>query len=161
MVVAESAQTLAVSLPNEAATMALARRLAPALLDGGVVFLRGELGAGKTTVARARRGRAGQEPHLQPAGTVYAGRSRCLSPRSVPHRRRGRTGMAGAGRTGRTGNHRAGRMARARWRRVAGTRSGSCAGTRWRRTARLPDAGFEAWPPLDGGCRRSSEMSAA
>jgi len=53
MVVAESAQTLAVSLPNEAATMALARRLAPALLDGGVVFLRGELGAGKTTFARA------------------------------------------------------------------------------------------------------------
>ncbi|HET7222689.1 MAG TPA: tRNA (adenosine(37)-N6)-threonylcarbamoyltransferase complex ATPase subunit type 1 TsaE [Rhodanobacteraceae bacterium] len=40
-------------LPNEAATMALARRLAPALRDGGVVFLRGELGAGKTTFARA------------------------------------------------------------------------------------------------------------
>jgi tRNA threonylcarbamoyladenosine biosynthesis protein TsaE len=53
MAVAESAQTLAVSLPNETATMALARRLAPALLDGGVVFLRGELGAGKTTFARA------------------------------------------------------------------------------------------------------------
>ncbi|HJR13555.1 MAG TPA: tRNA (adenosine(37)-N6)-threonylcarbamoyltransferase complex ATPase subunit type 1 TsaE [Rhodanobacteraceae bacterium] len=53
MVVAESAQTLAVSLPNESATMALARRLAPAVLDGGVVFLRGELGAGKTTFARA------------------------------------------------------------------------------------------------------------
>jgi len=40
-------------LPNEAATMALARRLASALRDGGVVFLRGELGAGKTTFARA------------------------------------------------------------------------------------------------------------
>lgn len=42
-----------VNLPNEAATVALARRLAPALRDGGVLFLRGELGAGKTTFARA------------------------------------------------------------------------------------------------------------
>lgn len=40
-------------LPDEAATAALARRLAPALVDGGVVYLRGELGAGKTTFARA------------------------------------------------------------------------------------------------------------
>lgn len=42
-----------IDLPDEAATMALARRLAPMLVDGGVVFLRGELGAGKTTFARA------------------------------------------------------------------------------------------------------------
>ncbi|MGH8182514.1 MAG: tRNA (adenosine(37)-N6)-threonylcarbamoyltransferase complex ATPase subunit type 1 TsaE [Rhodanobacteraceae bacterium] len=41
------------ALPNEAATVALAQRLAPTLLDGGVLFLRGELGAGKTTFARA------------------------------------------------------------------------------------------------------------
>ncbi|HVX05667.1 MAG TPA: tRNA (adenosine(37)-N6)-threonylcarbamoyltransferase complex ATPase subunit type 1 TsaE [Rhodanobacteraceae bacterium] len=40
-------------LPNEAATIELARGMAPALLDGGVVYLRGELGAGKTTFARA------------------------------------------------------------------------------------------------------------
>lgn len=40
-------------LPNEAATIALAQRVAPALRDGGVVFLRGELGVGKTTFARA------------------------------------------------------------------------------------------------------------
>jgi tRNA threonylcarbamoyladenosine biosynthesis protein TsaE len=53
MAVPESAPALAISLPGEAATVALAQRLAPALLDGGVVFLRGELGAGKTTFARA------------------------------------------------------------------------------------------------------------
>jgi len=53
MAVPESAPALVIFLPGEAATMALARRLAPALLDGGVVFLRGELGAGKTTFARA------------------------------------------------------------------------------------------------------------
>lgn len=40
-------------LPDELATVALAQHLAPALLDGGVVFLCGELGAGKTTFARA------------------------------------------------------------------------------------------------------------
>lgn len=42
-----------IDLPNEAASLALAARLAPALAEGGVVFLRGELGAGKTTFARA------------------------------------------------------------------------------------------------------------
>lgn len=41
------------TLPNEAATTAFARRLAPALQEGGVVFLRGKLGSGKTTFARA------------------------------------------------------------------------------------------------------------
>lgn len=45
--------TIKIDLPNEAATEALARQFAPALLDGGVVYLRGELGAGKTTFARA------------------------------------------------------------------------------------------------------------
>lgn len=49
----EPARTLALDLQNEAVTIALARSLAPALLDGGVVYLRGELGAGKTTFARA------------------------------------------------------------------------------------------------------------
>ena len=53
MVVPESAPALVILLPGEAATAALAQRLTPALLDGGVVFLRGELGAGKTTFARA------------------------------------------------------------------------------------------------------------
>ena len=53
MAVPDPAPALVIFLPGEAATTALAQRLAPALLDGGVVFLRGELGAGKTTFARA------------------------------------------------------------------------------------------------------------
>jgi tRNA threonylcarbamoyladenosine biosynthesis protein TsaE len=48
-----SGATVQVDLPDEAATVALARRFAPALIDGGVLYLRGELGAGKTTFARA------------------------------------------------------------------------------------------------------------
>jgi tRNA threonylcarbamoyladenosine biosynthesis protein TsaE len=47
----QSALTL--SLPDEAATLALGRELAPLLVPGMVVWLEGELGAGKTTLARA------------------------------------------------------------------------------------------------------------
>ncbi len=50
---AESYSSLAIDLPDEAATIALAQRLALSLRDGGVLYLRGELGAGKTTFARA------------------------------------------------------------------------------------------------------------
>ncbi|GAA4340056.1 bifunctional alanine racemase/tRNA (adenosine(37)-N6)-threonylcarbamoyltransferase complex ATPase subunit type 1 TsaE [Pigmentiphaga soli] len=40
-------------LPDESATETLARRLAPLLRNGGRIHLHGELGAGKTTFARA------------------------------------------------------------------------------------------------------------
>ena len=40
-------------LPDEAATDALGRELAPLLAPGMVVWLNGDLGAGKTTLARA------------------------------------------------------------------------------------------------------------
>ena len=42
-----------INLPDEAATIALARGLAPCVAQGAVIYLRGELGAGKTTFARA------------------------------------------------------------------------------------------------------------
>jgi len=45
--------TLRVRLPDEAATQALGRLLAPLLLPGMVVWLNGDLGAGKTTLTRA------------------------------------------------------------------------------------------------------------
>jgi tRNA threonylcarbamoyladenosine biosynthesis protein TsaE len=41
-----------ISLPDEAATLALGAALAPGALPGRVLHLRGELGAGKTTVVR-------------------------------------------------------------------------------------------------------------
>ena len=44
---------LSVYLPDEAATAALARRLAPRLRRGDVLALRGDLGMGKTAFARA------------------------------------------------------------------------------------------------------------
>ncbi|HEY6093851.1 MAG TPA: tRNA (adenosine(37)-N6)-threonylcarbamoyltransferase complex ATPase subunit type 1 TsaE [Gallionellaceae bacterium] len=40
-------------MPDEAATQAFAARLAQALAPGLVVYLRGDLGAGKTTLVRA------------------------------------------------------------------------------------------------------------
>ena len=44
---------LAISLPDEAATAVFAARLAKNLTPGLVIYLRGDLGAGKTTLVRA------------------------------------------------------------------------------------------------------------
>jgi tRNA threonylcarbamoyladenosine biosynthesis protein TsaE len=44
---------IAIDLPDEAATAALAARLAAVARPGDVIALKGELGAGKTTFARA------------------------------------------------------------------------------------------------------------
>ncbi|MBS0432235.1 MAG: tRNA (adenosine(37)-N6)-threonylcarbamoyltransferase complex ATPase subunit type 1 TsaE [Proteobacteria bacterium] len=49
---AEKNHPVQIGLPDEAATIELARGLAPAVGGGGVVYLRGELGAGKTSFAR-------------------------------------------------------------------------------------------------------------
>ena len=46
-------ESLRCALPDAAATQALAQRMAPLLAGGGVVWLQGDLGAGKTTFARA------------------------------------------------------------------------------------------------------------
>ena len=53
------ARSIALRSLDERALIALARRLAPAVAQGGVVHLRGELGAGKTTFARALLGALG------------------------------------------------------------------------------------------------------
>lgn len=46
-------QAFAIHLPNEVATLAFATRFAHTLKPGLVIYLRGDLGAGKTTVVRA------------------------------------------------------------------------------------------------------------
>ncbi len=46
-------ESLRCALPDAEATQALAQRMAPLLVGGGVVWLQGDLGAGKTTFARA------------------------------------------------------------------------------------------------------------
>jgi len=45
--------TISLDLPDEAASLALAAQLAPCLRPGMVVYLDGDLGAGKTTLVRA------------------------------------------------------------------------------------------------------------
>ncbi len=46
-------QAFSIHLPNEAATIAFATRFAHTLRPGLVIYLRGDLGAGKTTLVRA------------------------------------------------------------------------------------------------------------
>lgn len=62
---AELRETLRVNLPDETATVALAHRLAPAAGEGGVIYLQGELGAGKTSFARALLGALGADERVK------------------------------------------------------------------------------------------------
>lgn len=47
-----STSVLTITLDDEAATAAVAQLLAPCLNEGGVLYLQGDLGAGKTTFSR-------------------------------------------------------------------------------------------------------------
>ena len=49
----EPSDNVSWELPDEAATIALARRVAETMREGAVVYLHGPLGAGKTSFARA------------------------------------------------------------------------------------------------------------
>jgi tRNA threonylcarbamoyladenosine biosynthesis protein TsaE len=62
---------IAFDLPDEAATAALTARLAAVARPGDVIALSGELGAGKTSLARAFiRARGGQGPVPSPTFTL-------------------------------------------------------------------------------------------
>lgn len=63
--------TLAIDLPDERSTMALGECLAPLLVPGMVVWLDGDLGAGKTTLTRALlRARGHRGPVKSPTYTL-------------------------------------------------------------------------------------------
>lgn len=62
---------IVIELPDEAATAALAAHIAPLARPGDVIALAGELGAGKTTFARAFiRARGGREDVPSPTFTL-------------------------------------------------------------------------------------------
>ena len=62
---------IVIDLPNEKATAAFAARLAALAARGDVIALKGELGAGKTTLARAFiRARGGDETVPSPTFTL-------------------------------------------------------------------------------------------
>ena len=62
---------ISLDLPDEAATAALAARIAAAAAPGDVIALRGDLGAGKTSFARAFiRARGGDGPVPSPTFTL-------------------------------------------------------------------------------------------
>lgn len=59
------AQTVQLSIADEAQMLALGRRIAGHLGAGGVIFLYGELGAGKTTLARGILQALGAGPRIK------------------------------------------------------------------------------------------------
>ena len=62
---------LTVHLPDEAATHAFAQDLAAILRTGDVVAMTGDLGAGKTTLARALIRQLAGEPELEVPSPTY------------------------------------------------------------------------------------------
>ncbi|MCX7945642.1 MAG: tRNA (adenosine(37)-N6)-threonylcarbamoyltransferase complex ATPase subunit type 1 TsaE [Hydrogenophilus sp.] len=68
-------------LPTEAATAVLAAQIAPRLAAGGVFYLNGELGAGKTTFARALLAAFGYRgPVRSPTYTLIESYPECIPP---------------------------------------------------------------------------------
>ncbi len=83
----KQAEPLRLALPDEAATAALARALAALLRPGDVIALSGELGAGKTSFARAlinalprSDGGAGEEEVPSPTFTLVQVYARAPAP---------------------------------------------------------------------------------
>ena len=60
-----------ICLPDDAATMALGRALAPIVRTGDAVLLHGDLGAGKTTLARARLRALCNDPAMEVPSPAY------------------------------------------------------------------------------------------
>ena len=113
----DSATAWSMTLPDEAATVALASAIAAIVRPDDFVTLSGDLGAGKTTFARALIRELAGDPELEvpsPTFTLmqvyeHAGLSgRACRP--LPHPQRGRTRRTRLGRGGR-GRAGAGRMA--------------------------------------------------
>jgi tRNA threonylcarbamoyladenosine biosynthesis protein TsaE len=72
-------------LPDQTATESLAARLAPLLRPGDAVLLSGDLGAGKSTFARALLRALAQNPTLEVPSPTYTLQQTYATPRAVVH----------------------------------------------------------------------------